>query len=239
MLPVIAIIGRPNVGKSTLFNKLTRSRDALVADLPGLTRDRKYGEGVYEDRRFIVIDTGGIDKAESGIDEQMLSQGLKAVEEADVILFVLDARAGLIGADETIANAIRANHKPVFVVLNKSEALSEELSKADFYALGLGEPFAISATHNQNINTLMQSVLSTLPAPETDSLDSEQNGTQVAVIGRPNVGKSTLVNRILGEERVIVFDKAGTTRDSIFIPFEHFNGNKYTLIDTHWNEKAW
>jgi GTP-binding protein len=230
MLPVIAIIGRPNVGKSTLFNKVTKSRDALVADLPGLTRDRQYGEGTFQEQRFLVIDTGGIGEAETGIDELMLGQSQQAIKEADAVLFVMDARAGLTAGDEEIARRVRNINKPVYLIINKSENLDEEIVKADFYALGLGEPIAISAAHNGHIASMLETVLEPMiqALPEETG---EDKGIQVAIIGRPNVGKSTLVNRILGEERVIVFDQAGTTRDSIFIPFERF-GQKYTIIDT-------
>lgn len=232
MLPIIAIIGRPNVGKSTLFNRLTKSRDALVADLPGLTRDRQYGEGCYDEHRFLVIDTGGIGQDTEGVASLMVEQTKQAIQEADAILFVVDGRAGRTAADEVIATQVRHAKKPVYIIVNKTEGIDDTLSKTEFHAMGLGQPIAISAAHGEGISALMEHVLKPLEKeqPEEEIL-TDKDSVKVAIIGRPNVGKSTLVNRILGEERVIVFDEAGTTRDSIFIPFERF-GKKYTIIDT-------
>lgn len=234
MLPVIAIIGRPNVGKSTLFNQLTKSRDALVADLPGLTRDRQYGEGKYDDHRFLVIDTGGIGFATAtghGMDSLMHLQTQQAIHEADAILFVVDGKVGRTAADEVIASQVRHSGKPIYVVVNKTESIDTALSMAEFHAMGLGNPIAIAAAHGQGIHNVLDHALKPLLKTETDALTETATGIKVAIIGRPNVGKSTLVNRILGEDRVIVFDEAGTTRDSIFIPFERFD-KQYTIIDT-------
>lgn len=233
MKPVIALVGRPNVGKSTLFNCLTRSRDALVADFPGLTRDRKYGDGKLGERAYIAVDTGGLAGDTDDIDNLMESQAQQAMDEADIILFLVDARAGLTAADETIANEIRRKGKPVFLLLNKIDGLDPDRVAADFYSFGLGAPFPIAASHGRGVRQLMEEVFEALPDhfAEIDEPD-EDGGIRIAVIGRPNVGKSTLINRILGEERVLAFDEPGTTRDSIFIPFEHRDGGKYTLIDT-------
>jgi GTP-binding protein len=228
MKPVIALVGRPNVGKSTLFNRLTGTRDALVADQPGLTRDRKYGDVTYKKRSFILIDTGGLSGEDEGIDVNMAKQSWQAVEEADQILFLVDARSGLNAADEMIANRLRQFGKQVVVVVNKSEGLNAAMVTAEFHTLGMGEPFAISAEHGQGIPKLVEHLL---PDENVVEESEEESGIKVAIIGRPNVGKSTLVNRILGEERVVVFDMPGTTRDSVFIPFERDNQH-YTLIDT-------
>jgi GTP-binding protein len=230
VLPVIALVGRPNVGKSTLFNRLTRSRDALVADQPGLTRDRKYGIGKLGDRPYLVVDTGGLSGAGEGVDVLMEQQVAAAIEEADHVLFLVDAKAGCGGADEEIGERLRRTGKPVTPVVNKSENLEQEMAAAEFYPLGLGEPVAIAAVHGRGVKTLINGVLATLPEVEAAESDAEK-GVQIAVVGRPNVGKSTLVNRLLGEERVVAFDKPGTTRDSIFIPFTR-DGDPYTLIDT-------
>jgi GTP-binding protein len=229
--PVVALVGRPNVGKSTLFNCLTRSRDALVADQPGLTRDRQYGLGRVGDRPYIVVDTGGLSGDTDGIDGKMADQSLRAVEEATVVLFLVDARQGLTASDEIIASHLRRCGKPVILVANKAEGLSSAVAGAEFHALGLGEPHTVAAAHGQGIGRLMEAVLADLPAPELQEEEAEAGGIRVAIIGRPNVGKSTLVNRILGEERVVVYDMPGTTRDSIRIPFER-DGQSYTLIDT-------
>jgi GTP-binding protein len=231
MLPVIALVGRPNVGKSTLFNRLTRSRDALVADQPGLTRDRKYGVGRIGDHPYVVVDTGGISGDREGVDVLMLEQVQHAIGEADHILFLLDGKDGLTGGDQQIAEALRRTGKPVTVVVNKTESLDNVMATADFYTLGLGEPQPVSAAHGKGVKPLINAVLATLPPPEPTDLAPEDRGNQIAVIGRPNVGKSTLVNRLLGEERVVAFDMPGTTRDSIHIPFER-DGRRYTLIDT-------
>lgn len=231
MLPVIALVGRPNVGKSTLFNRLTRSRDALVADQPGLTRDRKYGVGRIGDFPYVIVDTGGISGDREGVDSLMMEQVQTAIGEADHIIFLLDGRDGLTGGDQQIGEALRRTGKPVSVVVNKTESLDNVMATADFYTLGLGEPHAIAAAHGKGVKPLVNDILATLPPPEEADLAPEERGNQIAVIGRPNVGKSTLVNRLLGEERVVAFDMPGTTRDSIHIPFER-DGRRYTLIDT-------
>ncbi len=231
MLPVIALVGRPNVGKSTLFNQLTRSRDALVADQPGLTRDRQYGIGRIGQFPYVVVDTGGISDENAGVDALMQQQVQQAIGEADHVLFLLDAREGASAADAAIAEQLRRTGKPVTVVLNKTESLDREMVSAEFYGLGMGEPVAIAAAHGRGVKHLINRVLDTLPPPEEDALADEDKGVQIAVVGRPNVGKSTLVNRLLGEERVVAYDKPGTTRDSIFIRFEH-EDRPYTLIDT-------
>lgn len=230
MIPVIALVGRPNVGKSTLFNRLTRSRDALVADYPGLTRDRKYGEGTFEERRFIVIDTGGISGEEEGIDSAMAGQSLLAIEEADIVLFILDSRAGLMPADHLIAKHLRVNNKKTYLVANKIDGMDPDIALAPFYELGLGEIFATTATHGRGVKSMMEEVLAEIPEFEGES-EEVASGIKIAIVGRPNVGKSTLVNRLLGEDRVVVFDQPGTTRDSIYINYERF-GKPYTLIDT-------
>lgn len=232
MTPVIALVGRPNVGKSTLFNRLTRSRDALVADFPGLTRDRKYGNGVLGGKAYTVIDTGGISGDEEGIDAAMAEQSLVAIDEADIVLFLVDARAGLNVADQAIANHLRVNQKKTWLVVNKTDGLDEATATAEFWELGLGEPRPIAAAHGRNVTALIDEVLA--PFPERDEsipVDTGTKGIRIGVIGRPNVGKSTLVNRLLGEERVVVFDEAGTTRDAIEIPFER-RGKPYVLVDT-------
>jgi GTP-binding protein len=232
MLPVIALVGRPNVGKSTLFNRLTKSRDALVADYSGLTRDRKYGEGRLGDRDYIVIDTGGISGDEDGIDYKMAEQSLVAIEEADIVLFLVDGRAGLNPADEMIADHLRRSEKESYLIVNKTDGLDPDIAMSDFYCLGLSEPLPIAAAHGRGVTQLVEFVLSEIPLRDESAEDEErQRQKKIAIIGRPNVGKSTLVNRILGEDRVVVFDQAGTTRDSIYIPFER-DGEPYTLIDT-------
>ncbi|MEW8382318.1 MAG: ribosome biogenesis GTPase Der, partial [Candidatus Thiodiazotropha taylori] len=230
MLPVIALVGRPNVGKSTLFNRLTRSRDALVADQPGLTRDRKYGTGKLGKHPYVVVDTGGISGDQLGIDQLMEQQVHQAIGEADHILFLLDGREGCTGGDEIIAQQLRKTGKPVSVAVNKSEGLDETVAASDFYRLGLGEPIAIAAAHGRGVRTLIDGILSQFPPPEEAGAE-EEKGIQIAVVGRPNVGKSTLVNRLLGEERVVAYDQPGTTRDSIYIPITR-NDKRYTLIDT-------
>lgn len=232
MLPVIAILGRPNVGKSTLFNFLTRSRDALVADQPGLTRDRQYGFGRVGARPYIVVDTGGLGEEDDGIGALMARQSLRALEEADAAIFVVDGRAGRVAADELIAAEIRRRGKPVFLAVNKSEGLEQAVAGVDFHALGLGEPRAISAAHGGRVEALINAVLDALPPGAAAVLPPPaEGGIRVAVIGRPNVGKSTLINRLLGEERLIAFDQPGTTRDAVAVPFER-DGRQYTLIDT-------
>ena len=234
MKPVIAIVGRPNVGKSTLFNRLTRSRDALVADQPGLTRDRHYGEGRVGDRPYLLIDTGGFEPvAKEGIVYEMARQTQQAIDEADAVIFVLDGRAGLVPHDERIANTLRRSGTHVVLAVNKSEGMKHSLVAADFYKLGLGEPCVVSSAHGDGVNELMEQVLALFPTPEPEA-DQEADGNKrikLALVGRPNVGKSTLINALVGEERVIAFDMPGTTRDAIAIDFE--SGDKrYTLIDT-------
>lgn len=232
MLPVIALVGRPNVGKSTLFNRLTRSRDAIVADFSGLTRDRKYGEGEADGRRYIVVDTGGISGDEEGIDQLMAGQSLQAIEEADVVLFLVDGRDGLTASDQFIADHLRTRNLNTWLVANKMDGLNPDVAVAPFFELGLGEVHPITASHGRGVTSLMTQVVASLPQ-ETEEPEerSEHGGIKIAVVGRPNVGKSTLVNRMLGEERVVVFDMPGTTRDSIYIDYER-HGKPYTLIDT-------
>ena len=230
MPPVIALVGRPNVGKSTLFNQLTRSRDALVANLSGLTRDRKYGDGKLGDIPYIVIDTGGISGNEFGIDAAMAGQSMRAIDEADVVLLMVDGREGLHPGDEALVKALRQKEKSFHLVVNKIDGVGEDVAASDFYRLGVGDLHTIAASHNRGVHRLISEVLAPLPieeetAPETDG------AIRIAVIGRPNVGKSTLVNRLLGEDRVVVFDQPGTTRDSIYIDYER-RGQAYTLIDT-------
>ncbi|MDH5446415.1 MAG: ribosome biogenesis GTPase Der [Gammaproteobacteria bacterium] len=232
MKPVIALVGRPNVGKSTLFNRLTKSRDALVADQPGLTRDRKFGEGKLGDKPYIVIDTGGLSGDDEGVDAVMATQSWLAVEQADIVLFMADARAGLTGVDEEIAQRLRISGKTVHLVVNKIDGLNADVVVAEFHALGLGEPHGIAAAHGRGVTALIGEVLDNLPGSdeEQDQLD-DYKGIRIAVVGRPNVGKSTLVNRMLGEERVVTYDLPGTTRDSIYLPFER-DDQDYVLIDT-------
>ena len=232
MLPVIALVGRPNVGKSTLFNRLTRSRDALVADQPGLTRDRQYGIGKMGNSPYLVVDTGGIAADADEIDSLRQQQVKRAIDEADHILFLLDAREGVSAGDEAITEQLRRTGKPITPVVNKSEGLDMAIASAEFYTLGLGEPVPIAAVHGHGVQELINGVLKTLPKPEAeDEAEGKEGGTRIAVVGRPNVGKSTLVNRLLGEERVVAFDQPGTTRDSIFIPFQR-DDKPYVLIDT-------
>lgn len=230
MIPVIALVGRPNVGKSTLFNRLTRTRDALVANFPGLTRDRKYGEARLDDRSYIVIDTGGITGDEEGIDSPMASQSLAAIEEADAIIFMVDGRSGVFGVDSELAQRLRQQNKPVFVAVNKIDGVNEDIVMADFYQLGMNNFHPIAAAHGRGVKQLMEQVLDTFPETEVDS-DENFSSIKVGIIGRPNVGKSTLVNRLLGEERVVVYDQPGTTRDSIYIDYQR-DDTSYTLIDT-------
>lgn len=231
MLPVIALIGRPNVGKSTLFNRLTRSRDALVADYPGLTRDRKYGFGKLGPVPYLVIDTGGVAGGEEGIEEAMVGQTKKALQEADIAIIMVDGRSGITAADEHVAALARKYAKKTWLAVNKAEGLESTTANADFYGLGLGEPIAISAAHGDRISALMDEVLAGYePDDESPEADDEQE-LRIAIIGRPNVGKSTLANRLLGEERLVVFDMPGTTRDTVEVPFER-NDRKYILLDT-------
>ncbi|MDO9167902.1 MAG: ribosome biogenesis GTPase Der [Methylobacter sp.] len=230
MLPVIALVGRPNVGKSTLFNYLTRSRDALVADFSGLTRDRQYGRVKLGDRPCLVVDTGGIADDAEGIESFARKQVQVALEEADIVFFMVDAREGLSASDKVIADTLRKLQKPIILVTNKVDGLDASLASTDFYSLALGEPVQIAASHGRGIPELLQKVNELLP-PDASDEEEQHGGIGIAVVGRPNVGKSTLVNRLLGEERVIVYDEPGTTRDSIYIPFER-NGKLFTLVDT-------
>ena len=234
MKPVIALVGRPNVGKSTLFNRLTKSRDAIVADYAGLTRDRHYGNGRQGKREYIVIDTGGFEPdATSGIYKEMARQTQQAVAEADVVIFVLDARAGLSAQDHDIAGYLRRLGKPCVLAANKAEGMKEGAQLAEFYELGLGEVFPVSAAHGQGIRSLVDLALEPLHLPDLDEevAEGESDTIKLAVAGRPNVGKSTLINTWLGEERLVAFDMPGTTRDAIAVPFER-NGQKFELIDT-------
>jgi GTPase len=229
MLPVIALVGRPNVGKSTLFNVLTGTRDAIVADVPGLTRDRQYGFGCVGPVPCVLIDTGGLIENPTGIEAQIRAQTERAVAEADRLIFLADARGGLSPQDEFVARELHRSGKPVTLALNKAEGLDPELAAAEFHALGFGEPLTISASHGQGCEELMEHVLAGFPAQPP--VQDESGVIRIAIIGRPNVGKSTLVNRLLGEERVIASEEPGTTRDSILIPFER-DGRSFLLIDT-------
>ena len=233
--PVVALVGRPNVGKSTLFNRLTRSRDALVADLPGLTRDRHYGEGRLGPRPYFVVDTGGFEPVvKEGITFQMAKQTRQAIAESDAVVFVVDGRNGVAPQDMQIADLLRKTGRPVTIAVNKLEGLTGEGRTAEFYELGLGEPHAISSAHGDGVSSLMDLVLDALPhvqEEEEDAATIAERGLRVAIVGRPNAGKSTLINTLVGEERVIAFDMPGTTRDAISIPFERA-GKKYQLIDT-------
>ncbi|MBB6056353.1 MAG: ribosome biogenesis GTPase Der [Gammaproteobacteria bacterium] len=266
MTPVVALVGRPNVGKSTLFNRLTRSRDALVADFPGLTRDRKYGQASFGELNFIVVDTGGIDGSEEGIEVKMAEQSLQAIEEADVVLFMVDARAGVTSADIGIANHLRRQQKKVFLVANKTDGIDGDAHCADFYSLALGEIHQIAAAHGRGVTALLEKALAPFLEELVEPTEEEKAAAEeaaywaafegkeevllnedeeeltgedryadlpikFAIIGRPNVGKSTLTNRMLGEDRVIVFDMPGTTRDSIYIPLER-DEQQYIVIDT-------
>ncbi len=247
MVPVLALVGRPNVGKSTLFNILTKSRSAIVAEYAGLTRDRQYGEAKWKGRSYIVIDTGGLSGEELGLDAKMAEQSLQAIEEADVVLFIVDAKDGLTAGDQIIMDYLRKRNKITYLVVNKTDAVNTNFIQAEFSPLGFQHTLAIAAAHGRGINSMLETILSAYE-PEEVQVDpvvdindtqelsrlpgpSEKDGIKIAIIGRPNVGKSTLVNRMLGEERVVVFDQAGTTRDSIYIPFVR-NQEKYTLIDT-------
>ncbi|MFT5713028.1 MAG: GTP-binding protein [Glaciecola sp.] len=247
MLPVVALVGRPNVGKSTLFNRLTNTRDALVADFPGLTRDRKYGPAKFENRAFIVVDTGGITGNEEGIDVAMAEQSLLAIDEADVVLFLVDARAGLTPDDIGLAEHLRKQNKAMYLVANKVDGIDGDSETADFFKLGFPEVLQIAAAHGRGVSQLMTHVLTPLEKlfPDMEIIEAEreeedadarlerlQNSPiKLAIVGKPNVGKSTLINRILGEERVVVFDSPGTTRDSIFVPMKR-GDREYILIDT-------
>ncbi|WCP67787.1 ribosome biogenesis GTPase Der [Vibrio tubiashii] len=261
MVPVVALVGRPNVGKSTLFNRLTRTRDALVADFPGLTRDRKYGQAKLGEHEFIVIDTGGIDGTEEGVETKMAEQSLAAIDEADVVLFMVDGRAGLTPSDIAISNHLRKIEKPSMLVVNKVDGIDADAASADFWQLGVENMYQIAAAHGRGVGALIDRALNPFAekmAEEaqgeiedlTEFVDEDEEKLdyteeeaeeefkrlqdqpiKLAIIGRPNVGKSTLTNRILGEERVVVYDMPGTTRDSIYIPMER-DGREYVLIDT-------
>lgn len=235
MLPVIALIGRPNVGKSTLFNRLTRSRDALVADYPGLTRDRQYGFGKLGPIPYLVIDTGGVAGGEVGINELMVEQTVRALEEADAAIIMVDGRSGLTAADEHVAELARKHAAKTWLAVNKSEGLDSAIASGEFHGLGLGEPVAISAAHGDRVAAFMEVVLADFDTEQAgdaeESADDDERELRIAVVGRPNVGKSTLINRLIGEERLVVFDQPGTTRDSVSVPFVR-NDRKYELIDT-------
>lgn len=234
MKPVMALVGRPNVGKSTLFNRMTKSRDAIVADFAGLTRDRHYGNAKHGKHEFIVVDTGGFEPtAESGIYMEMAKQTRQAVAEADVVVFVVDARGGLSAQDHDIANYLRKLGKPIVLAANKAEGMTEGVQLSEFYELGLGEVHPVSAAHGQGIRSLVEVALAPLGLPDEDeeAAEEEEGVIKLAVAGRPNVGKSTLINAWLGEERLVAFDLPGTTRDAISVPFER-GGQKYELIDT-------
>ena len=232
MRPVIALVGRSNVGKSTLFNRLTRSRSAIVANLPGLTRDRQYGEGNIDGKPFIAIDTGGINTTDEGIDQEMTSQSLQAIDEATVCLFLVDARDGLTPDDAMILDYLRKQNKHDYLVVNKVDGMNEDEAVAEFYTLGIANVFPVTATQGRGVKTMLATVLNEFGDYREDVCSEKtREGIKIAIAGLPNVGKSTLVNRMLGEERVVVYDQPGTTRDSVYIPFER-QGKKYTLIDT-------
>lgn len=230
MIPVVALVGRPNVGKSTLFNRLTRTQDALVADFPGLTRDRQYGDADFENKPFIVVDTGGVGVDDIAVDELMSKQSAMALDEADIVLFLVDGRSGLTGIDQTISVRLRKINKPVYLVVNKSEGLEEDIVCAEFQRLGFNEVHAVSAAHGRGMHPLLSKLTANFAKKVVETDDNDKT-IKIAFAGRPNVGKSTLVNRILGEERVVVYDMPGTTRDSISIPFTR-DDKHYTLIDT-------
>ncbi len=232
MKPVLAVVGRPNVGKSTLFNRMTKTRDAIVADFAGLTRDRHYGDGRLGEREFIVVDTGGFEPdSTTGIVKEMAKQTRQAVAEADAVIFVVDVRAGVAGQDHDIARYLRTVGKKVILAVNKAEGMDESPLLGEFYELGLGEPNPISAAHGQGIRSLLEAALADFPSDEEEAEPVEGSPIRLAVAGRPNVGKSTLINTWLGEERLVAFDQPGTTRDAITVPFER-NGQKFELIDT-------
>ena len=232
MLPTIVLVGRPNVGKSTLFNRMTKSRDALVADLPGLTRDRHYGRGIGASQPYLVIDTGGFEPtAESGILKEMAKQTLLAIDEADIVIFIVDGRAGMTPQEFIIADKLRKAQRPVLLAVNKTEGMNKAVVSADFHELGLGEPLSISSAHGEGVKDLIELALEGFAEPTFDEVVPNHKVPRIAIVGRPNVGKSTLVNALLGEERVIAFDEPGTTRDSIEIELEK-DGKKYIIIDT-------
>jgi GTPase len=233
MLPVVALVGRPNVGKSTLFNVLTRTRDALVADMPGLTRDRHYGICRLGDREFVVVDTGGLTSDKEGIGALTARQAQLAIEEADRVVFVVDARDGLLPHDRVVMDALRRQDKPILLAVNKMDGVDANVALAEFSTLGFAAPLPLSASNGRGVPALLEAIQADLPAIDIDAITAEnpEDGIRVAIIGRPNVGKSTLVNRLLGEDRVIVSEVAGTTRDSIRVALER-DGKRYTLIDT-------
>jgi len=232
MLPTLVLVGRPNVGKSTLFNRLTRSRDALVADQPGLTRDRHYGRGRVGERPFLVVDTGGLEPvAREGILFEMAKQTRQAVDEADLVLFLVDGRQGCTPQDKIIAEQLRKTGRPVLLLVNKAEGMQRAAVTNEFFELGIGEPLPISSAHGDNVAEMVELALEELPQQQEEAEEDKYDHPKIAIVGRPNVGKSTLVNAILGEERVIAFDQPGTTRDSIYIDFER-GGKQYTIIDT-------
>lgn len=233
MLPVLTIVGRPNVGKSTLYNRLTKTRDAIVGDMPGITRDRHYGEGKFENHSFIVVDTGGIAEPDDVDMAKLTEQQVNAaIKEADVILFVVDATAGVASGDWEIAKQLRLHSdKPIYLLVNKAEREQADIVTSEFYTLGIKNVLAISANIGRGVEALLSTILSGFPEDVAEPENEPEERTRIAVLGRPNVGKSTLINRIFGEDRVIVLDRPGTTRDSIEIPYER-NGKKYTLIDT-------
>jgi len=233
MLPTLTLVGRPNVGKSTLFNRLTRTRDALVADYPGLTRDRRYGIGRIGPYPYVLVDTGGLSEESAGLAGLVEQQIAHALAEADHLLFLVDARDGCTGADLEIAERLRRMGKAITLVVNKTDHGDPDLATAEFHPMGLGEPFAVSATQGRGVKALMERIWGGVPKtwPNATTPIPENSGTRIAIVGRPNVGKSTLVNRLLGEERLVACDAPGTTRDSIEVPFE-YQGKPYTLIDT-------
>jgi GTP-binding protein len=234
MIPTIVLVGRPNVGKSTLFNRLTKSRDALVADFPGLTRDRHYGRGVGASQPYLVVDTGGFEpNTDSGILKAMAKQTLQAIDEADIIIFLVDGRQGATPQDMEIANRLRKSSCPVLLAVNKTEGMQKAIVSADFHELGLGDPLSISSAHGEGVRDIIELALENFKVTEEVAVNdySGDRIPKVAIVGRPNVGKSTLVNALIGEDRVIAFDEPGTTRDSIHIDLEK-NGKTYTLIDT-------
>jgi GTPase len=232
VLPVIALVGRPNVGKSTLFNALTRSRDALVADMPGVTRDRHYGVCRTGERPFVVVDTGGLSGVDEGLDALTAQQVRLAIEEAQVLVFVVDARDGLLPQDRSILDELRRSGKPIIAAVNKTDGLDAQDALAEFAVFGIAQTLPLSAAHNRGTEELIAAVLPFLPEDAHEELAPEDDGSiRVAIVGRPNAGKSTLINRLLGEDRLIVSDVAGTTRDPIRVPLER-DGKRYTLIDT-------
>lgn len=230
MKPTLVLVGRPNVGKSTLFNRLTRSRNAIVANIPGLTRDRHYGHGRLGEKPYLVVDTGGFEPmATEGILHEMAKQTRQAIDEADLVLFIVDGRTGLTPQDRIIGEQLRKTGRGILLVVNKTEGMSSSVVTAEFHELGLGQPCAISAEHGDNVSELVE--LALLDFPQEQEAEKQEEQPKIAIVGRPNVGKSTLVNTLLGEDRVIAFDQPGTTRSSIYIDFER-NGRRYTLIDT-------